>query len=178
MGILLELWLGVSVGSKFEQDFVVLGVEFKMIFIDSWGCLLEIIFVCVVLLIGNSGVIWESSYVWYKLQCVLWILVEGECIILLVVWCVGVLLLWSLDEDEECQLCMDWEELMDFIVFGEVECIIVCYGEVLQLRLKVVNSKVLIEVIGVCGEIIFMLLCGFYLKKNFIVVLFVCYFLL
>lgn len=82
---------------------------------------------------GNSGVIWEISYVCYKFKCVLWILVEGECSILLVQCCVGLLLLWSLNEEEDWQLCEDWEELMDMIVFGQVEWIIVCYGEYLQI---------------------------------------------
>ena len=36
-GILLELWLGASAGSKPEQDFAALGVELKTIPIDSRG---------------------------------------------------------------------------------------------------------------------------------------------
>jgi DNA mismatch repair protein MutH len=36
-GILLELWLGASAGSKPEQDFAALGVELKTIPIDSQG---------------------------------------------------------------------------------------------------------------------------------------------
>jgi DNA mismatch repair protein MutH len=35
IGILLELWLGASAGSKPEQDFAALGVELKTIPIDS-----------------------------------------------------------------------------------------------------------------------------------------------
>lgn len=35
IGMLLELWLGASAGSKPEQDFAALGVELKTIPIDS-----------------------------------------------------------------------------------------------------------------------------------------------
>lgn len=77
-GILLELWLGASAGSKPEQDFAALGVELKTIPIDSRGRPLETTFVCVAPLTGNSGVTWESSHVRHKLQRVLWIPVEGE----------------------------------------------------------------------------------------------------
>ncbi len=72
-GILLELWLGASAGSKPEQDFAALGVELKTIPIDSRGRPLETTFVCVAPLTGNSGVT-ESSHVRHKLQRVLWIL--------------------------------------------------------------------------------------------------------
>ncbi|MBR7437516.1 MutH/Sau3AI family endonuclease, partial [Klebsiella pneumoniae] len=77
--------------------------------------------VCVAPLTGNSGVTWESSHVRHKLQRVLWIPVEGERTISLAARRVGAPLLWSPDEEEERQLRMDWEELMDLIVLGEVE---------------------------------------------------------
>ncbi len=46
---------------------------------------------------------------------------------------------------------MDWEELMDLIVLGEVERITARHGEVLQLRPKAANSKALTEAIGAHG---------------------------
>ncbi len=151
-GILLELWLGASAGSKPEQDFAALGVELKTIPIDSRGRPLETTFVCVAPLTGNSGVTWESSHVRHKLQRVLWIPVEGERTIPLAARRVGAPLLWSPDEDEERQLRMDWEELMDLIVLGEVERITARHGEVLQLRPKAANSKALTEAIGARGD--------------------------
>ena len=60
---------------------------------------------------------------------------------------------------------MDWEELMDLIVLGEVERITARHGEVLQLRPKAANSKALTEAIGARGEIILTLPRGFYLKR-------------
>lgn len=78
IGMLLELWLGASAGSKPEQDFAALGVELKTIPIDSQGKPLETTFVCVAPLTGNTGVTWETSHVRHKLKRVLWVPVEGE----------------------------------------------------------------------------------------------------
>ncbi|EPK0919454.1 hypothetical protein MMC50_003613 [Klebsiella quasipneumoniae] len=91
---------------------------------------------------------------------------------------VGAPLLWSPDEEEERQLRMDWEELMDLIVLGEVERITARHGEVLQLRPKAANSKALTEAIGAHGETILTLPRGFYLKKNFTAALLARHFLL
>ncbi|MFJ2974362.1 DNA mismatch repair endonuclease MutH [Kluyvera sp. NPDC087067] len=167
IGILLEIWLGASAGSKPEQDFATLGVELKTIPIDSQGRPLETTFVCVAPLTGNSGVTWENSHVRHKLKRVLWIPVEGERAIPLAERRVGSPLLWTPSAEEEHQLQMDWEELMDLIVLGQVERITARHGEVLQLRPKAANSKALTEAIGASGERIMTLPRGFYLKKNF-----------
>ena len=167
IGILLEIWLGASAGSKPEQDFAALGVELKTIPIDAEGRPLETTFVCVAPLTGNSGVTWENSHVRHKLKRVLWIPVEGERAIPLAERRVGSPLLWTPSAEEENQLRMDWEELMDLIVLGQVERITARHGEVLQLRPKAANSKALTEAIGAQGERIMTRPRGFYLKKNF-----------
>ena len=128
IGILLEIWLGASAGSKPEQDFAALGVELKTIPIDSSGRPLETTFVCVAPLTGNSGVTWESSHVRHKLNRVLWVPVEGDRAIPLAERRVGAPLLWSPSEEEDRQLRMDWEELMDLIVLGQVERITARHG--------------------------------------------------
>lgn len=178
IGMLLELWLGASAGSKPEQDFAALGVELKTIPIDRQGRPLETTFVCVAPLTGNTGVTWETSHVRHKLKRVLWVPVEGERQIPLAERRVGAPLLWSPDEDEEQQLRLDWEELMDMIVLGHVERITARHGEVLQLRPKAANSKALTEAIGAHGEPILTLPRGFYLKKNFTRALLARHFLL
>ncbi|MBM0911909.1 MutH/Sau3AI family endonuclease, partial [Escherichia coli] len=48
IGVLLEIWLGASAGSKPEQDFSALGVELKPSLVDSLVRPLETTFVCVV----------------------------------------------------------------------------------------------------------------------------------
>ncbi|KNC87972.1 DNA mismatch repair endonuclease MutH [Trabulsiella odontotermitis] len=178
IGVLLERWLGASAGSKPEQDFAALGVELKTIPVDSRGRPLETTFVCVAPLTGNSGVSWETSHVRHKLNRVLWVPVEGEREIPLAERRVGAPLLWSPSEEEERQLRMDWEELMDLIVLGQVERITARHGEVLQLRPKAANSKALTEAIGAHGELILTLPRGFYLKKNFTAALLARHFLL
>lgn len=167
VGGLLELWLGASAGSKPEQDFAALGIELKTIPVDAQGRPLETTFVCVAPLTGNSGVVWETSHVRHKLKRVLWIPVEGDRQIPLAERHVGSPLLWSPNAEEEEQLRLDFEELMDLIVLGQVERITARHGEVLQLRPKAANSRALTEAIGVNGAPILTLPRGFYLKKNF-----------
>lgn len=166
IGVLLEIWLGASAGSKPEQDFAALGVELKTIPVDSLGRPLETTFVCVAPLTGNSGVTWETSHVRHKLKRVLWVPVEGDRSIPLAERRVGSPLLWSPSEEEDRQLRLDWEELMDMIVLGQVERITARHGEVLQLRPKAANARALTEAIGARGEPIVTLPRGFYLEKK------------
>lgn len=167
VGMLLEVYLGASAGSKPEQDFPEIGVELKTIPIDAQGKPLETTFVCVAPLTGNSGVIWENSHVRHKLARVLWIPVEGERQIPLAVRRIGTPLLWSPSAEEDQQLRQDWEELMDLIVLGKVESITARHGEVLQLRPKAANNKARTEAIGEKGQPIMTLPRGFYIKKRF-----------
>ncbi|EIC84264.1 DNA mismatch repair endonuclease MutH [Serratia sp. M24T3] len=167
VGMLLEVYLGASAGSKPEQDFPEIGIELKTIPIDASGNPLETTFVCVAPLTGNSGVTWESSHVRHKLARVLWIPVEGERQIPLAVRRIGSPLLWSPSVEEDEQLRQDWEELMDLIVLGKVESITARHGEFLQLRPKAANNKARTEAIGEMGQPIMTLPRGFYLKKRF-----------
>lgn len=167
VGMLLELYLGASAGSKPEQDFPHIGVELKTIPVDSSGKPLETTFVCVAPLTGNSGITWQTSHVKHKLERVLWIPIEGTRTIPLPQRRIGSALLWSPDEKEEEQLRNDWEELMDLIVLGKVENITAKHGEVLQIRPKAANAKALTNAIGENGQPILTLPRGFYLKKNF-----------
>lgn len=176
VGGLLELWLGASAGSKPEQDFAALGIELKTIPVNAQGRPLETTFVCVAPLTGNSGVVWETSHVRHKLKRVLWIPVEGDRQIPLAQRHIGSPLLWSPTPEEEQQLRLDFEELMDLIVLGQVERITARHGEVLQLRPKAANARALTEAVGIDGAPILTLPRGFYLKKNFTAALLARYF--
>ncbi|MXP49672.1 DNA mismatch repair endonuclease MutH [Pantoea sp. Eser] len=167
VGMLLELHLGASAGSKAEQDFAHLGIELKTIPIDASGKPLETTFVCVVPLTGNSGVTWQTSHVRHKLARVLWIPVEGQRDIPLRQRRVGAPLLWSPSAEEDEMLRQDWEELMDMIVLGRIEQITARHGAWLQIRPKAANNKALTEGIGDRGQPILTLPRGFYLKKSF-----------
>lgn len=54
-GMLVELWLGATAGSKPQQDFPDLGVELKTIPIDAVGQPLETTYVCFTPLIIPPG---------------------------------------------------------------------------------------------------------------------------
>ena len=167
VGMLLETALGATAGSKAEQDFHHLGIELKTIPINAQGYPLETTFVSLAPLIQNSGVNWQNSHVRYKLSRVLWIPIEGSRSIPLAERRIGTPILWQPSEQQERQLQRDWEELMDYIVLGQLDKINARLGEVLQLRPKGANSKSLTKGIGKNGEIIDTLPLGFYLRKEF-----------
>ena len=161
VGMLLETALGATAGSKAEQDFRHLGIELKTIPINAQGYPLETTFVSLAPLIQNSGVNWQNSHVRHKLSRVLWIPIEGSRSIPLAERRIGPPILWQPREQR------DWEELMDYIVLGQLDKINARLGEVLQLRPKGANSKSLTKGIGKHGEIIDTLPLGFYLRKAF-----------
>ena len=167
VGMLLETALGATAGSKAEQDFRHLGIELKTIPINSQGYPLETTFVSLAPLTQNRGVNWQNSHVRHKLSRVLWIPIEGSRSIPLAERRIGTPILWQPSEQQERQLQRDWEELMDYIVLGQLDKINARLGEVLQLRPKGANSKSLTKGIGKNGEIIDTLPLGFYLRKAF-----------
>ena len=167
VGMLLETALGATAGSKAEQDFRHLGIELKTIPINAQGYPLETTFVSLAPLIQNSGVNWQNSHVRHKLSRVLWIPIEGSRSIPLAERRIGIPILWQPTEQQERLLQRDWEELMDYIVLGQLDKINARLGEVLQLRPKGANSKSLTKGIGKNGEIIDTLPLGFYLRKEF-----------
>lgn len=167
VGMLLETALGATAGSKAEQDFRHLGIELKTIPINAQGYPLETTFVSLAPLIQNSGVNWQNSHVRHKLSRVLWIPIEGSRSIPLAERRIGIPILWQPTKQQECLLQRDWEELMDYIVLGQLDKINARLGEVLQLRPKGANSKSLTKGIGKNGEIIDTLPLGFYLRKAF-----------
>ena len=167
VGILIEMALGATAGSKAEQDFAHLGIELKTIPINAQGFPLETTFVSLAPLIQNSGVNWQNSHVRHKLSKVLWIPNEGERHIPLAERHIGAPILWQPSPHQEARLRQDWEELMDYIVLGKLDQITARLGDVLQLRPKGANSKALTKGIGKNGEIIDTLPLGFYLRKAF-----------
>lgn len=178
VGQLLELALGASAGSKPEQDFPELGVELKTIPVDRHGRPLETTFVCVAPLTDTAGIRWENSSVRNKLSRVLWIPVLGERAIPLGERRIGQPLLWVPTEEEERLLRQDWEELMELISLGRVQEISARHGQVLQLRPKAANSRVLTAAIGKDGQPIQTLPRGFYLKIDFTAALLARHFML
>lgn len=167
VGQLLEAALGAQAGSQQLQDFPELGVELKTIPLDAQGEPLETTFVCTAPLTDIAQLSWEHSNVRNKLQCVLWVPIDGRREIPLAERTIGSAFFWQPSAAEEAQLKADWLEHMDRIALGQVEQIQAQQGEVLQLRPKAANSRVLTEAIGAHGQIIQTLPRGFYLRKEF-----------
>lgn len=167
VGQLLETALGATAGSQALQDFPELGVELKTIPIDATGKPLETTFVCTTPLTDVASLTWQNSNVRNKLQCVLWIPIDGRREIALADRTVGTAFFWQPDAQQDTQLRNDWQEHMDRIAMGQVEQISARQGEVLQLRPKAANSRVLTEAVGPEGQMIQTLPRGFYLKTSF-----------
>ncbi|WP_028108693.1 DNA mismatch repair endonuclease MutH [Ferrimonas futtsuensis] len=166
-GQLLERYLGASAGSKPHPDFEQLGIELKTIPVDLQGKPLETTFVSVCPLTNLGGLRWEESPVCHKLTAILWIPILGERQIPVAERTLGMPLLWRPSPEEWHVLQQDWEEIMERVTLGEVESITARHGEVLQLRPKAANSRVLTDGIGPDGTLIQTLPRGFYLKIPF-----------
>jgi DNA mismatch repair protein MutH len=167
VGQLIESELGALAGSKPEQDFLHLGVELKTIPIDRKGKPLETTYVTVAPLTNIQGMTWENSLVYHKLQRVLWVPIEGERSIPVGDRRIGTPILWQPNTAQARQLQQDWEEIMELIALGQVDKITARHGEVLQLRPKAANSKILTESIAEDGSIQLSNPRGFYLKIDF-----------
>ncbi|MFC3137674.1 DNA mismatch repair endonuclease MutH [Shewanella submarina] len=166
-GQLIETHLGATAGSKPMQDFIHLGVELKTIPLSLSGSPLETTYVCVAPLINIQGLCWQDSLVKHKLQRVLWVPIEGDRQIPVAQRRIGTGILWEPNNDEEQLLKQDWEEIMELIALGKVESVSARHGDVLQLRPKAANSKVVTEAIGKEGKTIMTNPRGFYLKTGF-----------
>lgn len=167
VGQLIESELGALAGSKPEQDFLHLGIELKTIPIDRKGKPLETTYVTVAPLTNIQGMTWENSLVYHKLQRVLWVPIEGERSIPVGDRRIGTPILWQPNTVQARQLQQDWEEIMELIALGQVDKITARHGEVLQLRPKAANSKILTESIAEDGSIQLSNPRGFYLKIDF-----------
>lgn len=167
VGLLLEKVLGATAGSRPEPDFPELGIELKSIPINFQGKPLETTFVCVAPLTGLVGASWQTSHIRNKLKRVLWVPVVAERDIAIVDRIVGTAFLWSPSAEEEHILQLDWQELTDMIVLGDVEKIQGKYGQALQLRPKAANSKAKTKAVDRNGQPFETLPRGFYLKIPF-----------
>jgi len=167
IGLLLEQVLGASAGSKPEPDFPHLGIELKSLPINAQGKPLETTFVCVAPLTGLVGASWQTSHIRNKMARVLWVPVVSERHIPISERIVGTPFIWSPSPEEEQLLALDWQELTDMIVLGDVENISGKHGQVLQLRPKAANSQAKTQAFNRHGQPFQTLPRGFYLKTAF-----------
>ena len=167
VGLLFEQVLGASAGSRPEPDFPQLGIELKSLPINRFGKPLETTFVCVAPLMGLTGTRWETCYLRHKLSSVLWVPVIAEREIPIGERVIGTPFLWTPSVEEDQLMALDWQELTDMIVLGQVEKINGKIGQVLQLRPKAANSQAKTKAIDHQGKPFLTLPRGFYLKTAF-----------
>lgn len=167
VGQLIEHALGATAGSKPEPDFPNLGIELKTLPISFSGKPLETTYVSVTPLTNLHGVTWEDSVVYKKLAHVLWLPVLAERTLAVTERIIGTGFLWQPNHQQMAALKRDWEELTEMISLGKIEQINGKFGEVMQLRPKAANSKVLTDAIGPDGKLIQTLPRGYYLKTHF-----------
>lgn len=166
-GQLIEYVLGATAGSKPTPDFEELGVELKTLPISYKGKPLETTFVSVTPLLNVTGMTWQQSSVRKKLDHVLWLPILGEREIPPFERTIGSGFLWQPTTFQDAQLQRDWEEQMELIALGRVDEISGHLGDVMQIRPKAANSRVVTDAIGPNGQIIKTLPRGFYLKTSF-----------
>ena len=167
IGQLLERALGTDAGTASIPDFTGLNIELKTIPVDRLGNPQESTYVTVVPLLGAPGLCWQSSGVRLKLAKVLWIPIEAGADKAIADRRVGQGFIWSMDAIAEAALRADWEELMDYVLMGQLEQVSGSIGQYLHIRPKAAHSKVLTWGIGPEGGKVQTLPRGFYLRAQF-----------
>jgi DNA mismatch repair protein MutH len=166
-GQLLELYLGAAAGASKQQDFPDLGIELKTIPINEQGTPLETTYVCYAPLTNIAGIDWQQSNVKNKLNCVLWIPIEGQRTIPPAQRRIAAPCLWRPNIEQSHALRQDWEELMEMIAMGQIEQVTARHGEVLQIRPKAADGNALTDAVGANGQLVKTRPRGFYLRKQF-----------
>jgi DNA mismatch repair protein MutH len=167
IGELVERALGASAGNLDLPDFPQLGVELKTVPLDRAGRVRESTFVCALDLAAVDQVEWETSRVWRKLCCVLWVPVEAASVAPLPARHIGTPMLWRPSPAERQLLADDWHELVGRIAVGGVEEVTAHLGQALQVRPKAKNSAARGSVSGPDGESLPTVPLGFYLRARF-----------
>lgn len=166
-GQLLEMALGADAGSLPEPDFRLIGVELKTIPVSAQGKPLESTYVCTVDLEHERNPVWEKSVVRHKLSRVLWLPIITAPGLAPAERRIGTAALWSPTPQEHAQLRDDFNELMDFIVLGEVDNLSAHHGQCLQIRPKAADSRARRWGVNEHGLRVKTLPRGFYLRPKF-----------
>lgn len=168
IGQLIELYLGASGGSQAVHDFPLLNLELKTIPITHDKKPLESTYVCTVQS-NEHAIDWRDSWVYRKLQHVLWIpvLTKSTARIPLAARVIQEPIWWRMDAATESILRADWEELMEMVALGMTRNISAKFGEYLHIRPKAANSKVLVDYLDQDAEPTKVVPRGFYLRPQF-----------
>ncbi len=167
VGQLLEVVLGADAGSESRPDFTRLGVELKTLPIRADGTPTQSTFVCKAQIDGSEPFEFQSTSLWHKLACVLFVPVEGDPAIALGARRFGMPFLWRPDGGDIARLEADWRAIAGRIRAGELEQVTGHDGEVLQLRPKGLDGRERVMGIGAEGWLVPMPPRGWYLRPAF-----------
>ncbi|WP_251358727.1 DNA mismatch repair endonuclease MutH [Kangiella sp. TOML190] len=167
VGQFLEYLLGAESGSLAQPDFPSIGVEMKTLPIDRQGKPLESTYVSVVPLTNLHQVQWQGSVVQQKLQHVLWVPIIAEKQLPIEQRTLAMPFLWQPSPNEQQTIQNDFEEVIETIAMGRIDTIDARFGDILQVRPKAANSKVVTDSVGRDGEMIKTLPRGFYIRPQF-----------
>ncbi len=166
-GQFIERCLGADAGNESRPDFSLLDIELKTIPIDFAGKVQESTYVCVVNLHNNLAVQWRESAVFHKLKQVLWVPIAQQPGAPIHQSVIASPFLWQMNAQQEALIRQDWEDAMALISVGKVHQLNAKFGDVLQVRPKAANSRVLTQVVDDQGESGQTLPRGFYLRAKF-----------
>lgn len=166
-GELIEKCLGASAANQSIPDFPELGVELKSIPVDDNLNPLESTFLCYAPLTGIRHYQFESSPLYSKIARVLFVLVRASRELDFNERIVVGYFFYSPSREELATVREDFNELYELVKTGNVERINARIGQIIQMRPKGANGKVLTECIGKNGEIIKTRPRGFYMRRAF-----------
>ena len=166
-GQFIEACLGADAGNLAKPDFSLIDIELKTLPIDNAAKVQESTYVCVVNINNNLGIQWRDSVVYHKLHHVLWVPIarnKGEAISNSRI---ATPFFWQMSRPEEALLRADWENAMELVSMGKIHQLNARMGQVLQVRPKAANSRVLTKVTDEEGNVSQTLPRGFYLRPQF-----------
>lgn len=166
-GQFIEQCLGADAGNLAKPDFSLIDVELKTLPIDNSGKVQESTYVCVVNISNNLGLQWHDSVVYHKLQHVLWVPIaniKGESI---AHSRIASPFFWQMSHQQETILRDDWENAMELVSMGKIDQLNARMGQLMQVRPKAANSRVLTRATDEQGNAAQTLPRGFYLRSQF-----------
>lgn len=163
LGQAIEAALGVTLSNQSGPDFPELGIEIKTIPISEEGLPLESTYVCTAKL-PFTEYDWESSSVYHKLQCVLFIpIIIKEPFLTSVI---ATPRYFTLTGPIAETMAQDWRMLSHLLQTGAFSQLSAHLGEYLQIRPKALNASEKVRVIGEDGHSIAVGPKGFYLRTR------------
>lgn len=169
IGTLLERHLGASAGNLSLPDFPRLGIELKTIPINSQKKPLESTYITVLNLLSENTHFFENTSLYQKLSKILWVpiltydLNKREKIALSARRIVSPFL-WSPSSSTWAVLKQDWEEIMAFVIQGNISALSGRVGTYLQIRPKAASSYSVTSSYDQTGKLKKTLPRGFYLR--------------